>query len=76
MPPEQTDEKTERVPIYRYALTLKDGNTRTVDAWGYELDGPWMIFDDANGSVLTIREELVNEASRGELVGEQEVDAL
>lgn len=74
--PTQADEKTERVSIYRYTITLKDGTTRTADAWGYELDGPWMIFDDVNGSVLTIREELVNEAIRGDLVCEQEVDAL
>ncbi|MGH3436860.1 MAG: hypothetical protein ACRDRN_10390 [Sciscionella sp.] len=75
MPP-QADEQTERIPIYTYTLTLKDGTTRTATAWGYELDGPWLIFDDANGSVLTIREELVSEAARGEQVGEQEVDAL
>lgn len=75
MPPD-IDQKTERVPVYEYELTLKDGTKRKVVAWGYELDGPWMIFDDANGSVLTIREELVNEANRVEQVGEQEVDAL
>jgi hypothetical protein len=74
--PTEVEQKTERVPVYEYELTLKDGTKRKVVAWGYELDGPWMIFDDANGSVLTIREEMVNEANRLEQVGEQEVDAL
>ncbi len=74
--PTEVEQKTERVPVYEYELTLKDGTKRKAVAWGYELDGPWMIFDDANGSVLTIREELVNEAIRGAQAGEQEVDAL
>lgn len=76
MPPD-VEHKTETVPIYRYALTLKDGTTRSVDAMGYVLDAPWMIFDDTESTtVLTIREELVNEVARGEQVGEQVVDAL
>jgi hypothetical protein len=74
--PTDVEQKTDQVPVYEYELTLKDGTKRKVIAWGYELDGPWMIFDDANGSVLTIREELVNEATRLDQVGTQEVDAL
>lgn len=65
-----------KIPVYTYTIMLKDGTTRTCNAVSYEQDGLWWQFDDATGTVLTIRHELVNEVTRGEQIGEQEVDAL
>lgn len=74
--PQQPEERTEKVPIYAYTITLKDGTTRSTRALGYELDGPWIVFDDTVSTVLTIREERVDEIARGEQINAQEVDAL
>lgn len=71
-----TPPSTETVAIYRYTLTLKTGENRTCNAMAYLQDGPWLTFDDLNGSVLTIRHDLVDEVHRGEQVGEQEVETL
>lgn len=69
-------EPTETIPIYQYRVALADDTERTVSAMGYELDGPWMTFDDTTGTVLILRSEAVLSVERVEQVGEQTVDVI
>lgn len=80
-------EPTEKVVIYRYTIEFKPvpkatsmefvvRSSRTVDAMGYEVDGPWFVFDDTEGTVLTIRQDVVEQIVRVEQVGEQTVDVI
>lgn len=67
---------TEQIPVYAYTITMTDGTTRQVNAIGYQQDGEWWHFDDLNGTVRTIRHQLIDEVARGEQVGQQEAEKL
>lgn len=79
-----TDDRTAQVPIWRYTITLVQPPDQdllvsplTVDAVGYEEDGPWTLFDDTMGTVLSRRTDTILEVRRSaEPVSHQGVDQL
>jgi hypothetical protein len=66
------------IPVWRYTITLDERPTPLeVDAISYREDGPWTIFDDTNGTVLSRRTSTIVEVHRsGEPVSHQETDQL
>lgn len=76
--------KAARIPIFRYQITLVPPQSESlvapmlcVDAMSYREDGPWTIFDDTQGTVLSRRTETILEVYRSaEPVAHQETDQL
>jgi hypothetical protein len=80
---------TASIPIYRYTITLKPPVGAPAitaahplapvlaDAMSFREAEPWFIFDDTQGTVLTIRIDTVDSISRSPLpVRGQTVDEL
>lgn len=78
------EDRTAQVPIWRYEIALVQApgtdllpDRITVDAMGYEEDGPWTLFDDTRGTVLSRRTDTILEVRRSaEPVSHQGVDQL
>lgn len=78
------DERTAQVPIWRYTITLVQPSGQellvspiTVDAMAYEEDGPWTVFDDTVGTVLSRRTDTILEVRRSaDPVSHQGTDLL
>lgn len=80
------EEPTAPVPLWRYTITLVDqpradgllnNNEVVVEAVGYDEDGPWTIFDDTFGTVLTRRTDTILEVRRStEPVSHQRADQV
>jgi hypothetical protein len=70
--------KPASIPVWRYTITLADSATPLeVNAISYREDGPWTIFDDTNGTVLSRRTSTIVEVHRSsEPVSHQETDHL
>jgi len=64
--------------LYRYTLTLRNGETITADAMSYHDDAePWLVFNDTVSTVLTIRADSVDRIARSpQPIGHQRVDEL
>lgn len=63
------------VPIYRYTITLTDGQQRDADAMSYREVDEFLVFDDVPGTVFQVRREKVDEIRRSiEAVGQQEIE--
>ncbi len=67
---------TEKIVIYLYTVVLKSKDTVPVHAMSYQQDGSWWHFDDTEGTVLSIRHELIDYVQRGDAASTQEVEAL
>ncbi len=66
-----------KIPVYRYEITLTDGQQRTADAITYREYEEWLLFDDVRATVFQVRREKVDEIRRSaEAIGEQLVDEL
>lgn len=78
------EDRTANVPIWRYTITLVQppgqeplADPITVDAMGYDEDGPWTVFDDTVGTVLSRRTDTILEVRRSpEPVSHQGTDLL
>lgn len=69
--------ETGRIPVWRYTIATLNGDPITVDAVAYDEDGPWTIFDDTQGTVLSRRTDTILEVRRStEPVSHQETDQL
>lgn len=66
----------DEIPIYRYTVTLADGTEKTADALGCEENGPWLIFNDHLGTVLSVRISNVASFARGPKVASAPVENL
>lgn len=68
---------TASMELYRYTLTLRNGDIITTDAMSYREAEPWLVFDDTVSTVLTIRAEAIDRIARSPLpIGSQRVDEL
>lgn len=67
---------TASIPIYTYRVILTDARELTIDAMSFRESEPWIIFDDTEGTVLTIRTDTIAYVQRGAQSRAQVVDEL
>jgi hypothetical protein len=69
---------TASMELYRYTLTLRNGEVVTTDAMSYHDEAePWLVFNDTVSTVLTIRADTVDRIARSpQPIGRQRVDEL
>ncbi len=65
------------IPLFHYTVTMNDDTTRECNAMQYVADGDWFQFDAPDGTVLSLRADLVREIHRSpDPVAHQETDQL
>lgn len=65
------------IPIFQYTAVLTDATERSCNAMQYAVDGLWLVFDAPDGTVLSLRSDLVQEVRRSpEPVGHYQTEQM